>query len=172
MQIADLNALDEESAVRELLRCCGSTRWARAMAAARPFTSVAAVEQAADACWQTMALPDFLEAFAAHPKIGARQAGQPGLDATAQWSVQEQSGVNDAAQGVQERLAAGNRAYEARFGYIFIICATGKSAAEILAALEQRLRHAPAHELRIAAEEQRAIARLRLEKLLDMEQKR
>jgi OHCU decarboxylase len=123
-----------------------------------------------------MAPSDVLEAFAAHPKIGAggpgraEAAGAAGRDGAPQWSAQEQSGARDAADDVREQLAAGNRAYEARFGYIFIICATGRSAAEMLASLERRLRNKPAEELRIAAEEQRMITRLRLTKLLDEEQ--
>lgn len=162
MRLADLNALDEETAVRELLRCCGSRRWARTMAAARPFESMSALEQAADACWQGLQAADTLEAFAAHPKIGERSAST--------WASGEQSGARTATDDVRERLAAGNDAYEARFGYIFIICATGKSADEMLASLEERLRNAPAEELRIAAGEQRKIMRLRLTKLIDNEQ--
>jgi OHCU decarboxylase len=175
MRLADLNALDDEGAVRELLRCCGSSRWARMMAAARPFASVAAIERASDVCWQAMAPSDVLEAFAAHPQIGAGGAGTAGgtreaaRDGAPQWSAGEQSGARDAGDDVRERLAAGNRAYEARFGYIFIICATGRSAEEMLASLERRLRNMPAEELRIAAEEQRTITRLRLTKLLDEE---
>jgi len=146
------------------------------MAAARPFSSVAALERAADEVWLALEAPDILEAFAAHPKIGAGgaggagEAGRAGGDGAPQWSPQEQSGVRDAAGDVRERLAAGNRAYEARFGYIFIICATGKSADEMVASLEQRLRHTRDQELRIAADEQRMITRLRLTKLLDGEQ--
>jgi OHCU decarboxylase len=182
MRLADLNALDDDAAVRELLRCCGSSRWARTMAASRPFSSMAAIERAADEVWLALEEPDILEAFAAHPKIGAGEAGRAGGagragragraggDGAPRWSAQEQSGVRDAAGDVRERLAAGNRAYEARFGYIFIICATGKSADEMVASLEQRLRHTRDEELRIAADEQRMITRLRLTKLLDGEQ--
>jgi 2-oxo-4-hydroxy-4-carboxy-5-ureidoimidazoline decarboxylase len=162
MRLADLNALDDEAAVRELLRCCGAWRWARTMAAARPFASVAAIEQAAETCWHEMPPTDILEAFAAHQKIGESTAST--------WASREQSGTRAATDDVRERLAAGNRAYEARFGYIFIICATGRSAGEMLAALERRLSNAPDEELRIAAEEQRKITRLRLTKLLDDEQ--
>jgi OHCU decarboxylase len=173
MRLTDLNALDEDAAVRELLRCCGSSRWAQTMAASRPFSSVAAIERAADEVWLTLEAPDILEAFAAHPKIGAERAGgagRAGRDGAPHWSSQEQSGVRDATGDVRERLARGNRAYEARFGYIFIICATGKSAGEMLASLEGRLGHTPDEELRIAAEEQRMITRRRLTKLLDGEQ--
>jgi OHCU decarboxylase len=163
MRLAELNALDDDAAAIELLRCCGSSRWARAMAAARPFASVAAIEQAADNCWRALAPADILEAFAAHPRIGDRTASS--------WATAEQSGARAATDDVRERQAAGNRAYEARFGYIFIICATGRSAAGMLAELEWRLRNTPAEELRIAAEEQGKITRLRLTKLLGGEQK-
>jgi OHCU decarboxylase len=194
MQLAELNAIDEDDAVRELLRCCGSTRWARAMAVARPFASAAALEQAADTIWRTLGRADVLEAFAAHPKIGdsgqtqpsgqagpagladrptaageaglARQSGSAGTGPLA-WSKEEQSGMGAASDDVRARLAAGNRAYEARFGYIFIICATGRSAGEMLAALEARLHHTPDEELPVAAEEQRRITRLRLARLVD-----
>ena len=172
MRLTDLNALDEDTAVRELLRCCGSSRWARTMAASRPFSSVAAIDLAADEVWQRLEASDILDAFAAHPRIGAGAAGGAGSDGAPQWSSQEQAGARTASGDVSERLAAGNRAYEARFGYIFIICATGKSAGEMLAALEQRLTHTPDEELPVAAEEQRLITRLRLTKLVDDEQNR
>src|SRR2546430_351162 len=131
MTLAVLNALDEHAALRELLRCCGSSRWARTMAASRPYSSLAAIERAAEEAWRELEARDILEAFAAHPRIGsggsggtgeAREAGTAGVagrDAAPQWSSQEQSGVRTAGRGVRERLAAGNRAYEARFGYIF-----------------------------------------------------
>src|SRR5712672_1686537 len=96
MRLTDLNALDDDAAVRELLRCCGSSRWARTMAASRPFSSMAAIERAADEVWLALEAPDILEAFAAHPKIGAGEAGRAGGDGAPQWSAQEQSGVRDA----------------------------------------------------------------------------
>lgn len=166
MRLTEFNRLDEGSAVRELLRCCGSTRWARAVAAARPFASLDAVCLAADHEWRGAAPDDILEAFRAHPKIGdTRRAGAAGQ--APDWSAAEQAGAHGASDEVRARLAAGNRAYESRFGYIFIICAAGKSAAEMLASLEMRLHHDPAEELLVAAEEQRQITRLRLAKLVD-----
>ena len=179
VRLDELNALDQDRAARELLRCCGSSRWAREMAAERPFGSFDHLCDAADRVWRRIDRADILEAFAAHPKIGggagrASQAGRAGQAARAdqdtertEWSAQEQSGVGDAADEVRERLDSGNRAYEARFGYIFIICATGRSAGEMLALLDARLDHAPDEELPIAAEEQRQITRLRLAKLVD-----
>jgi 2-oxo-4-hydroxy-4-carboxy-5-ureidoimidazoline decarboxylase len=161
MRLDDLNALDEDAAVNELLRCCGSSRWARRMAAERPFAGAAALTRTADAIWQSLDAADWLEAFGAHPRIGERT--------TSAWASAEQSGSASATGAVLERLAAANRDYEVRFGYIFIVCATGRTAGEMLALLERRLPHAPQDEIRIAAEEQRKITRLRLMKLLNLE---
>ena len=159
MRLDELNALDDAAAVRELRRCCGSTRWAQQMAAARPFADEAAMIGCADAIWWSLDAQDWLEAFSAHPKIGG--------PTTTGWSAQEQSGMDHAAAAISDRLESGNREYEARFGYIFIICAAGKSAAEMLAALERRLGNAPDREMGIAAAEQHAITRLRLDRLIE-----
>jgi len=179
MRLEDLNALDDEAAARELLRCCGSSRWTRLMAAARPFADAARMAVVADVVWKSLAPADWLEAFAAHPKIGAAAAatarraggaGASGWEDTGRWSDDEQAGVAGAPEATLRRLAQANREYEARFGYIFIICATGLTAAAMLEALERRLRHAPEMEMQAAAEEQRKITRLRLAKLLVGEQ--
>jgi OHCU decarboxylase len=167
MRLSDLNALGDAAAAQEFLRCCGSSRWARAMAAARPFVSLESLHRTADMQWSMLQAPDVLEAFAAHPTIGATAAGGA---RTERWSADEQSGARSATDDLRQRLASGNRAYEARFGYIFIICATGKTAEAMLAALETRLQHTPEAELVIAAAEQREITRLRLGKLLDVPQ--
>lgn len=158
MHLDELNALDEASAARALLACCGSTGWAREMAASRPFDGPETMAHTSDRVWASLARSDWLEAFAAHPKIGARTASA--------WASAEQAGSAGASEEVRQRLAAGNRAYEARFGYIFIVCATGRSAGDMLAILERRLTNDPDEELRIAAEEQCKITRLRLAKLL------
>jgi OHCU decarboxylase len=164
MRLADLNALDDRPAVGAFLRCCGSSRWARVMTDARPFADVAAMTAAAESTWWSLDRADWLEAFAAHPKIGASGgSGESG------WSDQEQAGVAGAAEQTRRRLAAANRDYEVRFGYIFIVCATGKSADEMLVLLERRLRHDADEELRIAAGEQQKITQLRLRKLLEQE---
>ena len=167
MTLAQLNALDATSATREFLRCCGSTRWADKMTAARPYAIPDAMFVTADVIWAALDRQDWLEAFAAHPRIGAGKAGGAGGAGEAgRWSAQEQSGVAAAAQAVIDRLATKNQDYESRFGYIFIVCATGRSADEMLDMLERRLANDPDRELHIAAEEQRKITRLRLEKLL------
>ena len=164
MRLEDLNALDEESAARQFLRCCGSSRWARRMAAARPFASADAMALEADAVWAALQRDDWLEAFAAHPKIGA---GGAGGEETGRWSDQEQAGVASAAEATRRRLAEANREYQARFGYIFIVCATGRTAGEMLDILERRLKNDGAGEIQVAAEEQRRITRLRLARLLE-----
>ena len=169
MHLDDLNTLPEDRAVAELLRCCGSTRWARRMAAARPFASFDATLQHADTIWWSLGPDDWLEAFRSHPRIGQRGAcghATSRAASTEAWPEQEQAGVRSADAAVRDRLAEANRHYEARFGYIFIVCATGKSAAEMLATLDRRLVNDPDTELRTAAEEQRKITRLRIEKLL------
>jgi OHCU decarboxylase len=155
------NRLSAEEAAGELLAVCHSRRWATEVAAGRPYAGLAAVERAADEIWLGLGPEDWLEAFAAHPRIG-----EGGSGASAAWSRQEQAGVGGAGQEVQERLARGNAAYEARFGHVFLIAAAGRSAEEILAALTERLGNDPATELRVAADEHRRITRLRLERLL------
>ncbi|MBI3402388.1 MAG: 2-oxo-4-hydroxy-4-carboxy-5-ureidoimidazoline decarboxylase [Acidobacteria bacterium] len=165
MTLRDLNALDADAGSRALLRCCGSTRWAREMSAARPFASADAMAAKADAVWAALDRTDWLEAFAAHPKIG-QPGGAGKAGGAAGWPDDEQRRVADAAETTRARLAQANREYEARFGYIFIVCATGKSAAEMLGLLERRMANDPAAELAVAAGEQRKITQLRLAKLL------
>jgi OHCU decarboxylase len=164
--LARLNALDAAEAERELLKCCGSQAWARELAAQRPFGETDELLKSADEIWWRLDAQDWLEAFAAHPKIGGKRAARE-QDAQAQsWSEQEQSGARVAEQATLDELAEANRDYEERFGHIFIVCATGKTAGEMLALLRARQSNDAATELRNAAEEQRKITRLRLEKLL------
>jgi OHCU decarboxylase len=135
------------------------------MTEARPFSGAADVFSRADDIWRRLAPPDWLEAFRAHPRIG-ESVSAPDGSATSDWSRQEQAGASRADAATREALAAGNAEYERRFGYIFIVCATGRSAGEMLTMLQARLPNDPAVELQTAAEEQRKITRLRLEKLL------
>jgi 2-oxo-4-hydroxy-4-carboxy-5-ureidoimidazoline decarboxylase len=171
-----LNAADIDTAAVAFGRCCGSKRWARAMVDSRPFAGVESMCHRADHIWWTLDPADWREAFAAHPRIGSTSSSEPvGHNASSapdepaesKWSRQEQARVALAPDLVRERLAAANRAYEARFGYLFIVCATGKSAEEMLASCEQRLANDPDAELRIAADEQSRITRLRLMKLTE-----
>ena len=168
--IARLNALSSQEAQAELLKCCGSTNWARRMAQQRPFPTggdaMRRLLDAADRVWWDLGREDWLEAFSRHPRIGEKAAAKDASAETRRWSEEEQSGTRSAREQVLAALAKANRAYEQRFGYIFIVCATGKSSEEMLALLQQRLQNDPAAELRMAAEEQRRITHLRLQKLL------
>jgi OHCU decarboxylase len=164
--LRQLNSLPPAEATAELLKCCGSTRWAREMCGRRPFLDSRELTEAADRVWLGLSREDWLEAFRSHPKIGGRGAERETGERARRWSEEEQKGTRGAAPDVLEELAEANREYEQRFGHIFIVCATGKSAAEMLALLRRRLGNDPEAELRVAAEEQRRITRLRLEKLL------
>lgn len=162
----ELNTLDAGAAASVLQRCCGASRWARCMVEARPFQSQAELLDTADALWQQMERQDILEAFSHHPKIGADiESLRRKFASTQAWASREQAGVSQATEGVLEALRDGNLQYEHRFGYIFIVCASGKSAQEMLDLLRARLTNSPEQELTIAAGEQARITRLRLEKL-------
>jgi 2-oxo-4-hydroxy-4-carboxy-5-ureidoimidazoline decarboxylase len=160
--------LDRASArdAGELLRtCCGSTRWVERMLARRPFGSPEGLLAAARDEWFALAPADWREAFSQHPKIGDRQTLRRRFAATRHLAEKEQAGVNAASEETLAALADGNQAYEAKFGYIFIVCAAGRSADEMLAMLRARLANDPSAEIRIAAEEQARITELRLVRL-------
>jgi 2-oxo-4-hydroxy-4-carboxy-5-ureidoimidazoline decarboxylase len=154
---AVLNALSADEARAALTRCCGSDRWVAGMLARRPFPSTDALYADADVVWSGLGREDFLQAFAHHPRIGG-----PSDDG---WARQEQAGVGDADVEIRRALRAANDRYVERFGYIFIVCATGKSASEMLSLLERRFDNDPTREIAIAAGEQGRITRLRLGKL-------
>lgn len=160
-----LNALPDEAARAALERCCGSSRWVSAMLAERPFRSDLHVLGASREHWIRLAPQDWLEAFTHHPRIGDRASGAV-QSRTADLSQREQSGMQSVQADVREALAEGNITYEDRFGHVFLICATGRSPEEILAALQARLANDPETELRIAAEEQARITELRLKGLI------
>ena len=163
-----LNALDDNAATTALTRCCGAGRWVTGMLAARPFASDEAVFEAADRIWRALGRADYLEAFAHHPRIGADlEALRARFAATADWSRREQAGAAGADSETLSALQAGNLAYEAHFGYLFIVCATGKTAREMLSLLEARRDNPPDVELAVAAGEQAKITRLRLLRLAD-----
>jgi len=164
--LAWLNSLPAEEAANELLQCCGSKCWANQMVDARPFENLAQLLKQANEIWWSLHRDDWLEAFRSHPKIGEKKAAAPVSDQSRQWSGQEQAGVSNAPQETVDALATLNQAYEQKFGYIFIICATGKTSEEMLSALRQRLDNAPADELPVAAAEQSKITELRLKKLI------
>lgn len=162
-----LNSLPPGDAVAELLKCCGSARWAERMAAERPFEVVAELLESTDRIWWELEPQDWLEAFSHHPKIGEKKAAATQSTDAARWSEQEQSGTRTADEELLAELSALNRAYEESFGFIFIVCASGKTTEEMIALLRERLHNDVDTELRVAAEEQRRITHLRLRKLLE-----
>ena len=159
MRIADLDTISPNAAAESFRECCGSSRWVSEIIKRRPFRSRKALFNAADEIWKSLDPSDWLDAFAHHPRIG-----EPTTNSIA---AREQSGVKGADDDVRAQLAQINREYEKRFGYIYIVCATGKSAEEMLAIARNRLNNDPSTELTVAAEEQRKITQLRLAKLLE-----
>ncbi len=150
----------------EVLRaCCGSTRWVERMLDRRPFGSQDALLSAARAVWLDLSPDDWREAFADHPRIGDRDSLARRFPSTHHLSSKEQAGVDDAGEDVLDALARANQEYEETFGYTFIVCATGRTADEMLAMLRTRLRNSPAIEIAVAAKEQAEITALRLESL-------
>ena len=167
MSLESLNAMPAGEASREFLKCCGSVRWANSMTEQRPYESLAELTRAANDIWWSLNHDNWLEAFRSHPKIGEKKAAEQVSGQSQNWSGQEQSGVRDANQDMIDSLAQLNREYEEKFGFIFIVCATGKSAAEMLAILRERLPNEIDAELPIAAAEQAKITELRLKKLVN-----
>jgi 2-oxo-4-hydroxy-4-carboxy-5-ureidoimidazoline decarboxylase len=165
VNLEQINSCSKVEIQAAFLRCCGATRWAELLAASRPFGSEQNLFDASERIWQTLDRDDWIEAFAAHPKIGDLDAARAKFADTKDWSAGEQAGLAGAPDALLLALAQGNRLYEAKFGYIFLVCATGKTAGEMLAMLQQRLKNDPEKELLIAAGEQAKITRLRLQKL-------
>ncbi len=161
-----LNGLSAEEAVNELLQCCGSKRWAQEVVNSRPYPDPETLIARAKEIWWSLKPDEWLEAFRSHPKIGEKKAADHVSAQSQKWSGQEQSGVSNAAAETVDSLAELNRAYEQKFGFIFIICATGKTSEEMLAALRERLENSVADELQTAAAEQSKITELRIRKLL------
>jgi 2-oxo-4-hydroxy-4-carboxy-5-ureidoimidazoline decarboxylase len=160
------NRLPVEQAIRAILPCCGSKAWAIGMAARRPLLDEAALAAASDETWHNLSLSDWMEAFQSHPRIGDSHPRQSVPSQSAAWSKQEQERVKDIGDTVGIALEKGNREYERQFGRIFIVSASGKSAAEILQILRRRLQNDAESELREAAEQQRQITQIRLRKWL------
>jgi OHCU decarboxylase len=154
------NALARGEAERQLLACCGSRAWASAVAAGRPYADVSALIKTADAVWTELPSSDWLEAFAAHPRLG--ESGGHAANS----SQMEQSRIMGAGDETLAELGEKNRRYEARFGHVFLISAAGRTAADVLAALRQRMNNDQATEVKVAADEQRKITLLRLESML------
>jgi 2-oxo-4-hydroxy-4-carboxy-5-ureidoimidazoline decarboxylase len=167
MTIDELNALPAEEAWRVLERCCGAGVWVDALVTHRPYESFAALKEASEAAFEKLHRDDWREAFSHHPKIGDVESLRHRFASTSAWAGEEQRGAAGADDETLGALSEGNAAYEARFGYIFIVSATGKSAAEMLALIRHRMENDPADEWQVAAEEQTKITRLRLNRLID-----
>jgi OHCU decarboxylase len=165
-----ISDLPDAEAAAELAACCASARWVTRMLSQRPFKDATEVFESAERIWRDITPADWLEAFRAHPRIGERHAkdaqAAQGAPRGRGWSEQEQSGMKAASDDVRAELARANAEYERKFGWIFIVCASGKSPEEMLAMCSARMANDPDAELKIAAEEQLKITRLRLEKLL------
>jgi 2-oxo-4-hydroxy-4-carboxy-5-ureidoimidazoline decarboxylase len=166
MTIQQLNNLDQTQLTNELEKCCGAQNWIQKMLTQFPISDEEALFQIAEEKWAECSEEDWLEAFEHHPKIGDVDALKKKFASTATWASNEQSGVQTATEEIIAALAQGNTDYEEKFGFIFIVCATGKSASEMLELLKVRLNHDRAQELHIAAAEQAKITQLRLKKLL------
>lgn len=164
--IDKLNHLTAESAKDALTRCCGSSRWVEQMEALRPFGNYDQLLDQAAAVWARMGEPDWLEAFSHHPRIGEDlESLRARFAATSTWSANEQQGVNQACEETLLALRHANEQYYKKYGFIFIVFATGKSATEMLAILQSRINNDREAELRIAAAEQGKITQRRLEML-------
>ena len=159
------NSLDPTLAAEQILPCCGSRAWAAEMAARRPIADEDHLPVTSDAVWLGLPEEAWQEAFDSHPRIGEQKA-KAATDASLSWSAEEQSAAMNPDEAAKLALAEGNRRYEAKFGRTFIVCASGKSAAEILTLLESRMNYSLAVELQEAAEQQRQITQLRLERWL------
>jgi len=169
--LARWNFLPPTAAANEILPCCGSQAWAVGIVARRPLPDEESLLAASDEIWRGLTESDWLEAFRSHPRIGESivvesQAARPAEVQSAAWSEQEQRGVADASDSARIALAGGNREYERRFNRIFIVCATGKSPAEIMRTLRRRLENDAHTELKESAEQQRQITQIRLREWL------
>lgn len=163
MTLAKLNGAIREQAREALVACCGSEAWAEQMIASRPFTDRTALHTAADSIWGSLTPADWVEAFSKHPKIGDKSISNKPASA---WSAQEQQGMSHASEDTAAAMRRLNEQYEHKFGWIFIVCATGKSADEMRKLIERRLSNDSDKELQIAAAEQAKIMHLRLDKLV------
>ena len=167
MTLHELNTLPKNQLKDELMKCCGSSAWVNKMLPFFPADDLVELLEDAEEQWYQCSEEDWKEAFTHHPKIGDIDSLKKKFASTAQWASGEQSAVSAASQETIEALAKGNADYEKKFGYIFIVCATGKTAEEMLELLKARLNNNPKDEIEIAADEQNKITKLRLEKLVD-----
>jgi 2-oxo-4-hydroxy-4-carboxy-5-ureidoimidazoline decarboxylase len=166
MTLIELNTLEKPMLKEALKKCCGANGWVEKMAAIFPVENEETLLKQADKIWHQCAEEDWKEAFTHHPKIGDMNALKEKFASTSKWAEGEQAAVKQTSNEILEALAEGNKLYADKFGYIFIVCASGKSAEEMLALLRARLPKQPEDEIKIAMEEQNKITRLRLQKLL------
>jgi 2-oxo-4-hydroxy-4-carboxy-5-ureidoimidazoline decarboxylase len=166
MTIESFNSLTDSEAFKEFEMCCGATNWVKRIIASRPIDSKGALLKVAEEIWFSLKSEDWLEAFTHHPKIGDIESLREKFHNTKSISENEQSGVNDASENTLKDLAKSNQLYEDKFGFIFIVCATGKSADQMLTLIKMRLNNNIETEMQNAAKEQNKITQLRLEKLL------
>jgi 2-oxo-4-hydroxy-4-carboxy-5-ureidoimidazoline decarboxylase len=166
MTIQDLNHLPPTELKETFYKCCGSTAWVNKMMGLLPMEELVELLDFAEEQWYTCTEDDWREAFSNHPKIGDLESLQKKFATTAEWAGDEQGGIHNAGTETIKALADANKGYEKKFGYIFIISASGKSAEEMLGVLEERLKNDPATEINMAAEEQNKITLIRLQKLL------
>jgi 2-oxo-4-hydroxy-4-carboxy-5-ureidoimidazoline decarboxylase len=167
--LARWNSLDPATAAREALPCCGSQAWAAALASRRPIADVASLINASTSIWLALREEAWQEAFDSHPRIGQTHAQTHATAESLRWSEQEQRAALSEDESARLALEGANRRYEQKFGRIFIVCATGKTSAEMLAILEARMKNDAATELREAAEQQRQITQRRLHRWLESE---
>ena len=160
------HAMSAEDAADAILPCCGSRAWARGLAARRPLATLPELLAASDASWWSLGEADWNEAFESHPRIGEREAHRSATGTSLAWSANEQGSAMLSDDDAKAKLAEGNRAYEAKFGRIFIVCASGKTAHDMLAILNRRMHNTAEAELQASAEQQREITHIRLQKWL------
>ena len=168
MTLDTLNTLPKSEALEQFAICCGASKWVEEITAFRPFQHKTELFDLTEKIWFSLNSEDWLEAFSHHPKIGDIDLLRKKFQKIKSWSEKEQSGIQEAGENILKDLAESNRLYEEKFGYIFIVCATGKSAEEMLALLKVRLENDPEAELLIAAKEQNKITQLRLDNLLSL----
>ena len=167
MTLHELNSLPRQQLSEILMACCGSASWVKKMVSLFPADDIKTLLKNAEEQWWFCSEEDWREAFAHHPKIGNPESAGIKDAISITWARNEQAGIKGATHQTIELLTDCNYGYEKKFGYIFIVCATGRSAEEMLNALQARLKNNPAKEIGIAAAEQNKITKLRLQKLLE-----
>src|SRR5688572_4299154 len=167
MTLHELNILPRQELMDALMKCCGSHAWVSKMLPFFPADDMVELLEDAEEQWFLCSEVDWKEAFAQHPRIGDIESMQKKFNSSAHWEAEEQSGIKNASSQMLEELAEANKRYEEKFGYIFIVCASGMTAEEMMAMLQTRLQNSAEVEIEVAADEQNKITKLRIEKLLE-----